>query len=76
MPSSVEYVTGRAEAYNFESDPAQAMSDYSRLMHNHTKSQMDAATKAARRRSTASDNSQNDTASLRKQGSISSQASY
>ena len=76
MPSSVEYLTGRNETYDFESDPVQAMTDYSRLMHKHTKSQMDAATQAARRRSSGISSPQNETASFRKEGSISSQASY
>ena len=75
MPSSVEYTTSRPEAYDFE-DPVQAMTDYSRLMHRHTKSQLEAATKAVRRRSSGSRSSQSDSATLRKEGSISSQASY
>lgn len=71
MPSPVEYTTSRPESFDFE-DPVQAMTDYSRHMHKHTKSQMEAATQAARRRSSP----QSDTASFRKEGSISSQASY
>jgi hypothetical protein len=75
MPSSVEYTTSRPESYDFE-DPVQAMTDYSRLMHKHTKSQMAAATQAVRRRGSGSPDSQSNSATLRKEGSISSQASY
>lgn len=75
MPSSVEYTTSRPESYDFE-DPVQAMTDYSRLMHKHTKSQMEAATQAARRRSSGSRSPPSDSATLHKEGSISSQASY
>ncbi|EXJ93482.1 hypothetical protein A1O1_01874 [Capronia coronata CBS 617.96] len=51
MPSSVEYITTPREPFNYDADPVEAMTSYSRLMHLHTKQQMDAATQAARRRS-------------------------
>ncbi|OCT52609.1 hypothetical protein CLCR_11096 [Cladophialophora carrionii] len=55
MPAAVEYLTSpQHETLDYESDPIAAMTSYSRMMHSHTKSQMDAATRSARRRSSSS----------------------
>jgi hypothetical protein len=51
MPSSVEYLTTPSEPLNYEADPVAAMSSYSRMMHMHTRQQMESATRSARRRS-------------------------
>ncbi|KIW29772.1 uncharacterized protein PV07_05560 [Cladophialophora immunda] len=51
MPSAVEYLTSPQQNFNYESDPIAAMTSYARMMHMHTKQQMDAATRSARRRS-------------------------
>ncbi|KAJ4503799.1 hypothetical protein HRR83_005568 [Exophiala dermatitidis] len=51
MPASVEYLTAPQETINYEADPVAAMTSYSRMMHLHTRQQMDAATRSARRRS-------------------------
>jgi hypothetical protein len=75
MPASVEYLTRSNKSYDFDSDPVQAMTNYARSMHNHTKSQMEAATKAARKRSSRSRSPHPEAALLHKEASISSQAS-
>lgn len=75
MSASVEYLTGSNKSYDFDSDPVQAMTDYARSMHKHTKSQMEAATKAARRRSSGNQSPHPEAALLHKEGSISSQVS-
>ncbi|KIW57741.1 hypothetical protein PV05_02303 [Exophiala xenobiotica] len=52
MPSSVEYLTTPpAEPLNYDADPVAAMSSYSRMMHMHTRQQMESVTRSARRRS-------------------------
>ncbi|KIX98646.1 uncharacterized protein Z520_05947 [Fonsecaea multimorphosa CBS 102226] len=51
MPSAVEYLTSPQQNFSYESDPIAAMTSYARMMHMHTKQQMDAATRSARRRS-------------------------
>lgn len=58
MPPSVEYLSVPAQPLDYESDPVAAMSTYARMMHSHTKVQMDAATCSARRRSSGSSDAQ------------------
>ncbi|EOA84186.1 uncharacterized protein SETTUDRAFT_139052 [Exserohilum turcica Et28A] len=51
-------------ANNFDlNDPERAMSDYQRIMHEHTKRQLTTATDSARRRSGSSGDSVSSTAS-------------
>lgn len=56
MPASVEYLTTPHDTFNnsYDTDPVAAMAYYSRMMHSHTKQQMDAATRSMRRRSPGS----------------------
>jgi hypothetical protein len=51
---SVQYLGSSGNSYNYESDPVAAMASYAKLMHLHTKKQMDAAQRASRRRSSES----------------------
>jgi hypothetical protein len=51
MPASVQYLSTPPASFDYDSDPIAAMTSYSRMMHSHTQQQMDAATRAARRRS-------------------------
>lgn len=60
------------ELSDYGSDPVAAMTSYSRTMHQHTKQQMEAATKSARRRSIGNNNLVDAEASLTKEGSMSS----
>jgi hypothetical protein len=71
--TTVQYLGSSSNSYNYESDPVAAMTSYSKLMHLHTKKQMDAAKRASRRRS---DESANDVqATLTKESSICSTTS-
>lgn len=57
MPSStnIEYITNPQDVqFDYESDPHEAMQSYAKMMHSHTKQQMDAATVKCRRRSAVS----------------------
>lgn len=42
-------------SYEYDSDPVAAMTSYSKVMHQHTKRQMEAATTSGRRRTSSSD---------------------
>ena len=42
-------------SYDYDSDPVAAMTSYSKVMHQHTKRQMEAATQSVRRRSSGSE---------------------
>ena len=46
-----QYLNGANDSYEYEGDPVAAMTSYAKLMHIHTKKQMDAAKRASRRRS-------------------------
>ncbi|SLM37842.1 hypothetical protein LPUS_07828 [Lasallia pustulata] len=64
--------------HNFQSkydldNPLEAMTTYARVMHQHTKSQMDIATRSARRRSP--NNAVNTMSSLSTEASVDSQTS-
>lgn len=72
MPPAVEYLSRPSQPFDYESDPIAAMSTYARMMHSHTKQQMDAATRSARRRSPQPTGAQ---ASLSLQSSHSSNSS-
>ncbi|KAK5941017.1 hypothetical protein PMZ80_006294 [Knufia obscura] len=55
MPASVEYITNPADAtFDYESDPMVAMSSYSKMMHQHTTSQMEQSCRSLRRKSAGS----------------------
>ena len=56
---------------DFESDPVSAMSSYAKIMHEHTRRQMAAATQSSRRRS-ITDGAVQAQANLSKENSISS----
>ncbi|KAG4428025.1 hypothetical protein IFR05_016491 [Cadophora sp. M221] len=56
---------------DFEMDPSLSLSTYTREMHQHTKKQMEAASRSARRRSANADGT-NAHGRLDQQGSISS----
>ena len=75
MPSSTgaEYVS-QPTPLDFDSDPVTAMTSYSRMMHVHTKQQMEAATKTSHRRSSSA-SPVDAQASLNKSSSRSSQSS-
>ncbi len=64
----VQYLGSSGNSYDFESDRVAAMNSYAKLMHLHTKKQMDAAKRASRRRSGESANDVQ--ATLTKEGSI------
>jgi hypothetical protein len=49
--SPVQYLSTSGDPYDYEANPVAAMTSYSKLMHLHTKKQMDAAKRASRRRS-------------------------
>jgi hypothetical protein len=53
--SSVVYSSPRQQSFDFDSNPAMAMTSYARSMHLHTKKQMDQACRSSRRRSSASE---------------------
>ena len=69
----VQYISTSGNSYNYEADPVAAMTSYAKLMHLHTKKQMDAAKRASRRRS--GDSTSDAQASFPKQGSIDSNTS-
>jgi len=52
----VQYLGSSGNSSNYESDAVAAMTSYAKLMHLHTKKQMDAAKRASRRRSGESAN--------------------
>ena len=71
MSASVEYQT--EPTFDYESDPTVAFTSYSKMMHDHTRQQMEAARRSSRRRSGA-DGPTNPT-HMSKASSISSQSS-
>jgi len=75
MPAAVEYLTGPHgdDRLDYESDPVEAMTSYARMMHYHTQQQMDAATRSARRRSSASSPTDVD---VGRQGGLSKQSTH
>ena len=46
----MQYTNASGDSFDYEADPVAAMTSYSKLMHLHTKKQMDAAKRASRRR--------------------------
>jgi hypothetical protein len=66
--TSVQYLGSSGNSYDSESDPVAAMTSYAKLMHLHTKKQMDAAKRASRRRNGESANDVQ--APLTKEGNI------
>lgn len=76
MSANVEYLTQPTEAFDFDSDPLEAMSTYARRMHQHTQQQMDAATRSARRRSPVLGDSNNTLSTKSSISSSSSRASF
>eukprot|EP00249_Psilotum_nudum_P035710 c56910_g1_i1 orf=130-354(+) len=74
MPA-VEYLTSPSQgSFDFDQDPLEAVTSYSRLMHLHTKAQMDSSCRSLRRKSPTSDviSAQ---AGLAKQNSMDSESS-
>lgn len=66
----MQHISPSGDTFDYEVDPVAAMTSYSKLMHLHTKKQMDAAKRASRRRSPdAAVDAHN---SLTKEGSIDS----
>ena len=66
----MQYNSASGDSFDYEADPVAAMTSYSKLMHLHTKKQMDAAKRASRRRSP--DAAVDAHTSLPKEGSIDS----
>lgn len=76
MPASVEYITNPADTtFDYESDPVQAVSSYARMMHEHTKAQMDTSCRALRRRASPTSSVVNAQAPLPQGGSSMSSTS-
>ena len=69
----MQYLSSSTSQVDYDSDPVQAMTSYSQLMHMHTKKQMDAAKRVSRRRS--GDSGVKAEATITKEGSIDSTSS-
>ncbi|KIX09822.1 uncharacterized protein Z518_00903 [Rhinocladiella mackenziei CBS 650.93] len=54
MPTTVKGLARSHDGLDYEADPVAEMTSYSRMMHLHTKKQMDAVARSARRRSSPS----------------------
>ena len=76
MPASVEYLSTPVDPLDYESDPIEAKSTYSRMMHSHTQQQMEAATRSARRRSPVAADAHNRLSQQSSQSSNSSRSSF
>jgi hypothetical protein len=71
--TSVQHLGTSGSSYNYETDPVAAITSYAKVMHLHTKNQMDAAKRASRRRNGDAVNDVQ--AALMKEGSIHSTTS-
>jgi hypothetical protein len=71
--TSVQYLGTSGSSYGYETDPVAAITSYAKVMHLHTKRQMDAAKRASRRQS--GDSANNVPATLTKEGSMHSTTS-
>lgn len=71
--TSVQHLGSSGSSCNYETDPVAAITSYAKVMHLHTKNQMDAAKRASRRRN--GDAANDVQAALMKEGSIHSTTS-
>jgi hypothetical protein len=71
--TTVQHLGTSGSSYDYETDPVAAITSYSKVMHLHTKNQMDAAKRASRRRN--GDSTNDVQATLVKEGSIHSTTS-
>ena len=71
--TTVQHLGTSGSSYGYETDPVAAITSYAKVMHLHTKKQMDAAKRASRRRN--GDGANDVQATLTEEGNIHSTTS-